>query len=83
MNRQTVARTQGSTSRPCRRALANGMLALGLTASGMADACTLDALLRLPLERLLELRIGAQRLSHGAGPEPTHGLPNHGGHDVA
>lgn len=35
-------------------------LVLGLTAGGVADACTLDALLRLPLERLLQLTIGAQ-----------------------
>ena len=51
--------------------MAHGVLALGLTAPGMADAHTLDALLRLPLERLLKLEISAQRTSHS--------LPNAGG----
>lgn len=37
------------------------MLALGALTSGSAEAWTLDALLRLPMERLMELRVTAQR----------------------
>lgn len=64
------------TARPWRLAVAHGVLALGLTVSNVADACSLDALLRLPLECLLELHIGAQRDSKGAGAQPPCGRPN-------
>jgi hypothetical protein len=40
------------------RSLQCALLAAGLAASGVADACTLDALLRMPLEQLLELKVG-------------------------
>ena len=49
-----------------RRAVQHGLLALALAASGGADACTLDALLRLPLERLLQLDIAVRRVSRNA-----------------
>ena len=42
---------------PCRRALHSGVLLLCLSASGLAEAMTLEALLQLPLERLLQLQI--------------------------
>jgi hypothetical protein len=48
---------------PWRRAVQHGVLALGLAASSVADAYTLDALLRMPLERLLQLTISAKRAS--------------------
>ena len=67
-----------TASRSWRGALVHGVLALGLTVSSVADACTLDALLRLPLERLLELRIGAQQLPQGAGPNPPNDLSKQG-----
>ena len=54
-------------------------LALGPTASSVADACTLDALLRLPLERLLELRIGAARALQDTGAQRKRGLHPQGG----
>ena len=37
---------------------------MALLAAGTAEAWTLDALLRLPLERLLELRVAMQRTAH-------------------
>ena len=57
MTRCAARATPGCTAWPWRRAVRHGVLALGLAASGVADACTLDALLRLPLERLMELTI--------------------------
>ncbi len=78
-----MARTPTRPVRPWRRALAHGVLAMGLSVAGVADACTLDALLRLPLERLLELKIGAQQCSLGIGPQPNSGLPIHGGTHAA
>ena len=65
-----------ATGRPgrCRRALHHGVLALALACSGAAEAYTLDALLRLPLERLLALRIDAQRLPQAGGVQPAHGV---------
>ena len=44
-----------------RRVVQHGLLALGLVTSTWADAYTLDALLRLPLERLLQLQITPRR----------------------
>ena len=76
-------RNSTGTSRPWRRAVAHGVLALGLTVSGVVDACTLDALLRIPLERLLELRIDAQQLPRGPGVEPTRGPSDRRGTHVA
>lgn len=49
-------------------------LTLGPAAAGVADACTLDALLRLPLEHLLELRVGTPRLLQDTGPQRKRGL---------
>ena len=43
---------------------------LGLALSGVADACTLDALLRLPLERLLELTIRVRHASQRGADLP-------------
>ena len=63
----------GHGNRRRRRAVQHGLLALGLAASGWADACTLDVLLRLPLEQLLRLDVAPRRVSrHGGGgvPEP-------------
>lgn len=74
-----VAPTPASGLRRCCRALAQGVLALGLTAWGAVDACPLDPLLQLPLEHLLALRIGAQRAAHRSGPPPTGALPTPGG----
>lgn len=60
------------TAREQRQALYCAVLAAGLATSGMADACTLDALLRLPLEQLLELKVGQRGCSPG---QPTADLP--------
>jgi hypothetical protein len=46
-----------------RRVLQHGLLALGLLCSSGSEALTLDALLRLPLERLLELQVAVRRTS--------------------
>ncbi len=78
MNSPFVAPASAGTTRPWRRALMHGLLAMALTVSGVADAYTLEGLLRLPLERLLELRIDAQRVSQGAGPRPSRSLPTPG-----
>lgn len=54
------------------------VLVAGLTISGIADACTLDALLRLPLEQLLELKVGQPGCSPGqptAGPLQPQSVP--------
>jgi hypothetical protein len=59
-------------ARKQRRALYCAVLAAGLAASGVADACTLDALLRLPLEQLLELKVGQPGCSPG---QSTAGMP--------
>jgi len=48
------------------RVARHAVLALGAVAMGAADACTLDALLRLPLERLMELRVTAPHMVQGA-----------------
>lgn len=58
--------------RDWRLSLQCAVLAAGLVASGVADACTLDALLRLPLEQLLELRVGQPRCtpSHSKSGTP-------------
>ncbi|MBI3156544.1 MAG: hypothetical protein HYZ20_14190 [Burkholderiales bacterium] len=45
------------------RAAAQLLLALALMAGGPAPAMTLQALLQLPLERLLQLEIGARRVA--------------------
>ena len=50
-----------------RRAVQHALLALGLAASGWADACTLDALLHLPLEQLLRLDISPRRAARNGG----------------
>ena len=51
----------------------DGLLTLGLAASGWADACTPDALLRLPLEQLLRLNVALRLVSRNGGdaPEPV------------
>ena len=54
-----------------RRAVQHALLALGLAASGWADACTLDALLHLPLEQLLRLDVAPRRLARNGGGHPT------------
>jgi hypothetical protein len=59
-------------AREQRQALYCALLAAGLVTSGMADACTLDALLRLPLEQLLELKVGQRGCSPG---QSTADLP--------
>jgi hypothetical protein len=60
--------------RDWRLSLQCAVLAAGLSASGVADACTLDALLRLPLEQLLELKVGQSRCtpsrSKSGTPQP-------------
>jgi hypothetical protein len=43
-----------------RRVLQHGVLALSLLCSRGAEALTLDALLRLPLERLLQLQVAVR-----------------------
>ena len=55
------------------RAVQHALLTLGLAASGWADACTLDALLRLPLEQLLRLDVAPRRLLRNGSdvPEPV------------
>ena len=47
---------------PCRRALQSGVLVLCLSASGLAEAMTLEALLQLPLEDLLQLQFSTTHL---------------------
>ena len=62
-----------------RRAVQHALLALGLAASGWADACTLDALLRLPLEQLLRLDVTSRRVarnSSGHVPEAAYPMPD-------
>ena len=54
-----------------RRAVQHAVLALGLAASGWADACTLDALLRMPLEQLLRLDVALRRLAQNGSGHPT------------
>jgi hypothetical protein len=44
-----------------RRGLACAVLAIGLVVGNLAQAFTLDALLRLPLEQLLELKVSDHR----------------------
>jgi hypothetical protein len=46
------------------------VLAVAVVLAGEADACTLDALLRLPLEQLLELKIGQSSCNPGR-PTPA------------
>lgn len=60
-------RSTASGARRGVRHLRHALLALCLALSGVADACTLNALLRLPLERLLELNIGVQRVAQDSG----------------
>ena len=58
-----------------RRAVQHAVLALGLAISGWADACTLDTLLRLPLEQLLRLDVTPRRVarnSSGHVPEAAY-----------
>lgn len=83
MSKYLVAPRLASATQAWRRAVVHAVLVLGLTVSGVADACTLDALLRLPLERLLELRIGAQRVSQGAVASPARGQAHPGAPHVA
>ena len=64
-DRSTVLGTRRSY-----RPLRHGVLMLGLALSGVADACTLDALLSLPLERLLELTIRVQHASQRGADLP-------------
>ena len=86
MNTPPDTAVAAGTTRPRRRAVLHRALvlalalALGPAASGVADACTLDVLLRLPLERLLELRIDdAPRVRHTTGPLRKRGLHRQGG----
>ena len=56
--------TPSCGSRPAwRRRLAYVLLVLSLSLSGVAEAYTLEALLRLPLERLMQLTISARRVA--------------------
>ena len=59
-----------------RRSLQPIALVLLLGLSNIADAYTLDALLRLPLEHLLELKISTQPVAVGSalslGPRSFH-----------
>lgn len=52
-----------------------GLTAFGLAVSaGVADACTLDQLLRLPLERLQQLRVAEPAPRRAARIEPLRDL---------
>jgi hypothetical protein len=63
-------------SRCLRLALQCIVLTVSSTTCAVADACTLEALLRMPLEQLLELRVGQPQCPSGqpggSGPQP-HG----------
>jgi hypothetical protein len=59
--------------RQCRRlALQCTVLAVGSASFAVAEACTLDTLLRLTLEQLLELRVGQPECPFG---QPAGGAP--------
>lgn len=55
-----------------RRRCRSALLVLALMASAMAEGYSLDALLRLPLERLLELRVSSTQTSP-VQPRYRHG----------
>jgi hypothetical protein len=57
-----------------RRALQCTVLAVGLSSFAVADACTLDVLLRLTLEQLLALRVGQPGCPSG---QSGKGVPQH------
>ncbi|WP_298232984.1 hypothetical protein [uncultured Azohydromonas sp.] len=57
--------------RDWRLSLLCALVAMGQAASGVADACSLDTLLRLPLEQLLELKIGPSSCSPGPSTSPA------------
>lgn len=53
-----------------RRRLAAGPLALALTFPGVAHPFSLDQLLRLPLEQLLQLQISPRHVACAGGDTP-------------
>lgn len=55
-------------ARPWRARLALCLLAAGLAAPGAAHPYGLDALLRMPLERLLQLQVAPRRAALGKVP---------------
>jgi hypothetical protein len=68
-----------NTTRPggWRRRAAAGLLALGLTFPGVTHPYSLEQLLRLPLERLLQLKISAQPVAQTPNRDAStaRGLP--------
>ena len=82
--------TTAPTTPPARRALRmralrHVLLCIGLVAPGWADAWTLDALMRLPLERLMELQVTPQRGAddRGACPRQAPCAAKNGGRHAA
>ena len=59
-------------ARAWRRMALHAVLTLGVLTAGTAEAWTLDALLQLPLERLMELRVTAQRTAQEAWKPEFH-----------
>ncbi len=55
-------------TRPWRARLAPGLIAAALAVPGAAHPYSLDALLQMPLERLLQLQITPRRAALATGP---------------
>lgn len=55
-------------TRPWRARMAPCVLAAALAAPGAASPCELDALLRMPLEQLLQLRVAPRRAARAEVP---------------
>ncbi len=79
---RNTPKTDPHRARAWRRAAHHAVLATALLTASTVEAWTLDALLRLPLERLMELRVAVQHataqrttvIASRADPVETQGV---------